>query len=93
MAEDTCPRGHARTPKNTYIYPDGIKHQCRPCKAAATLRYRSTPKGRAAVKRANHTYEISLGGFLRIRTYYLRTAREAVLRQLADLAEEEACLM
>ena len=92
MAEDACPRGHARTPENTYTYPDGIKRQCRVCKYAATERYLATPKALAAKKRKHHRYEMSLGGFLRTREHYLRTAREAVLRQLADLAEEEACL-
>ncbi len=89
MAEDTCPRGHARA-ENTYTYPSG-KRQCRVCKRAATQRYRATPKGRVMVRRADHRYEMTLGGFLRSREQYLRNRRAAILLQLAALAEEEAC--
>ena len=92
MAEDTCKSGR-HPASDVYVYPDGVKAQCRSCKREATRRYKATPKGKEATRRADHKYEMSLPGYLRSRAKYTRDRRAEILRQLEALEEEKRCLM
>ena len=50
-----CIRGHAFTPDNTYIKPNGSR-ACKACKAASSRRRAATPEGRARNAAATARY-------------------------------------
>jgi len=74
VAEETCRRGHPRTPKSTYFFPGLNKRTCVVCRRTANQRYQASPRGREKHADTDWRYAHSTKGMLRTLRFETRKA-------------------